>query len=126
MTEYISNKGVTVVFSGGNPLGNCPKNWDEAKEWIEKANENKEDFQAEWSFDCGFKLDYDGGVVSISSRFYPPKSFYGKTWDGSSTVYVKGKEVAKKKFDCNTFPELVNSVEKFYSEIEDKCLSALS
>ena len=122
MLEHIT-EDETIVVSGENPLENCPKDWNEAKIWI---NEYEKYYQDEWSFDCGFKLDFDGGIVSILSRFYPPKSFYGKTWDGNSTVFVKGKEVVCKKFDCETFQELVKHVELFYTEIENKCLSALN
>lgn len=25
-----------------------------------------------WSWDCGLKLDYDGPILRVSSRFYPP------------------------------------------------------
>jgi hypothetical protein len=35
--------------------------WNEARDWEKKANKNKEEhMEPKWSFDCGFKLDFDG------------------------------------------------------------------
>lgn len=47
-------------------------NWDNAS-WQEKVNDKKEIYdEPKWSWDCGFKLDFDGSLLSINSRFYPP------------------------------------------------------
>jgi hypothetical protein len=64
---------IKVIFNGGDPSGDCPTDWDDAYELIEKMNANRVNDGPKWSFDCGFKLDFDGGLVSISSRFYTPK-----------------------------------------------------
>ena len=47
-------------------------NWDNAYKWADKANDEKQLEQVEprWSWDCGLKLDYDGGLLRVSSRFY--------------------------------------------------------
>lgn len=112
----IEGKNGTIIICGGNPLNGCPNDWDEAKNIIEKLNETTIN-GLEWSFDCGFKLDYDGSFISISSRFYPPKTHYGKTWDGTSTVYFQGTKVEEKKFDCETLDELKSQVEEYVKSI---------
>ncbi len=107
----------TLIISGGNALPGCPNDWDEAKIIQEKLNKDKCDDEPAWRFDCGFKLDFDGPLVSISSRFYPPKTHYGATWDGSVSVYLMGKELSTKKFDCATLDELTSQVEKYVQTI---------
>lgn len=76
----------TLIINGGNALPGCPESWEDARSWQDKANEDKGDSEPLWSFDCGFKLDFDGGILRVSSRFYPPKTHYGSTWDGTVTV----------------------------------------
>lgn len=118
MENIIKTQNSTLIFNGGNPLEGCPKDWDEAKLIQEKLNEGKTDSEPQWSFDCGFKLDYDGGIISISSRFYPPKSHYGATWDGTVSVYCLGDEVEERKFDCKTLDELKIKVEEYVTELK--------
>lgn len=48
--------------------GNSKEMWDAAYKWQEQAN--KHNRLIKWSWDCGLKLDYDGDVCRISSRFY--------------------------------------------------------
>ena len=99
-------------------------NLDNAKDWQEKANEKKEIFdEPKWSFDCGFKLDYDGGLLSIGSRFYPPKTHYGATWDGTVHVYLLDKTIEEKKFDCQTIDELQKQVDEYVNSITEKVQS---
>ena len=106
-----------TIICGGNSLEGCPTDWEEAKVIFEKMNDGKTSNEPQWSFDCGFKLDYDGGLLSIGSRFYPPKTHYGKTWDGTSTVYFQGNKVEEKKFDCETLDELKSQVEEYVKSI---------
>lgn len=105
-----------VIINGGNPLNGCPKNWDEAKEIQEWLNKDIKDEPVEWSFDCGFKLDFDTppGFVSILSRFYPPKEHYGETWDGKMEFYFDGSKKWEFDFDEPTLEELKNKVHKIY------------
>ena len=94
-------------------LEGCPQSWEEANSWIEKANSNKEKGKEPiWSFDCGFKLDFDGPIFSVSSRFYPPKEFYGPTWDGTVTIYFLGNEIQERSFNCQSLDVLKKEVEK--------------
>lgn len=74
-----------------------------------------------WDFDCNFKLDYDGPILKISSRFYPPVGRYGgDSWDGDVSVYIVGKLVSEKRFDCPTLIGLKSEVEKYVKSIIDK------
>lgn len=107
----------TVIINGGNPLEGCPKNWEQAIDIQDSMNDGKNDSEPKWSFDCGFKLDFDGEIISISSRFYPPKSHYGPTWDGTVSVFFLGNEILEKKFDCSTLEELKKSVETYVNRI---------
>ncbi|SEG31531.1 hypothetical protein [Flavobacterium urumqiense] len=107
----------TIVINGGNPLQGCPKDWDEAKLIEEKLNENKEEEEPQWKFDCGFKLDYDSSIIKISSRFYPPKTHYGETWDGTVSVYFMDKKIKEKKFDYPTLEELHKEVEDYVKKL---------
>lgn len=105
----------TIIMNGGNPLEGCPESYEEADKWAENTNESSVvgPDGPKWKFDCGFKLDYDGPLVGISSRFYPPKTHYGPTWDGTVTIYYLGQDVFEKQFDCKSLDELRAQVENF-------------
>lgn len=119
--NIIQTQDSTIIMNGGNPLPGCPNNWDEARDIENKLNEGKDEFgEPEWKFDCGFKLDFDGPVLRVSSRFYPPKTHYGDTWDGTVTVYLLDKEIEEKKFDCKTLEELKIQVEGYVKSLADK------
>jgi hypothetical protein len=120
--NIIQHPTVTIIINGGNPLEGCPKDWDEARQIELNLNNGVEkddaDFESlRWSFDCGFKLDYDGSILRISSRFYPPKTHYGATWDGTVHVYVMGKEIKERRFDCSTLDELKKEVEAYVKTV---------
>lgn len=122
---------VTAILNGGNPLPGCPESWEQAYE-IEKQLNNgvtkdDDDYNSapRWDFDCGFKLDFDGPLMHISSRFYPPKTHYGATWDGTVTVYILDKEVSEKKFDCKTLDELKQQVEEYVYRVANKLIDAI-
>lgn len=87
-------------------------NWDEAYLWQENANKNKNEEHPKWSWDCGFKLDYDGNLVNLLSRFYPPNSL-NENWTGSMTIYLLGKEYLRKEFKNKDLDKLKQEVEKF-------------
>lgn len=118
--NIIKNEAGTIIICGGNPLEGCPKDWYEAKNIIEKMNDGKTSNEPQWSFDCGFKLDYDGGLLTIGSRFYPPKTHYGATWDGTVDVYLLDKTIEEKKFDCQTLDELKKQVDEYVNSIIEK------
>lgn len=115
-------------MNGGNPLPGCPTDWDEAKAIEQNLNNgnDREDVDGPtWRFDCGFKLDYDGPLLSVSSRFYPPKTHYGATWDGTATVFLLNEIVGEKKFDSPTLEELKKQVEEYVGGFVEKIKAAL-
>lgn len=116
----------TIIMNGGNPFEGCPESWEEARSIQEKFNEGKEYGEPKWEFDCGFKLDFDGPLVRVSSRFYPPKTHYGSTWDGTVTIFILDKEVEEKKFDCPTLDELKTQVEEYVKSFAAKLETALT
>lgn len=115
----------TLIINGGEPMCGCPKNWDEAKIIEDKLNEKNEVYDPQWKFDCGFKLDFDGRLVSISSRFYPPKSHYGMTWDGTVSIEIGNVLIKEQKFYCKTLIELQIEVEGFVNEFKVKMQNLL-
>lgn len=119
MSENIIHHATgTAIFHGGDPMGDCPTDWDYAKTWEKAANDPKDEFgEPLWSWDCGFKLNFDGPILSVYSRFYPPKTHYGSTWDGVVTVSLMGKEIESKQFDCQTLEELKAQVEDYIKSI---------
>jgi hypothetical protein len=95
--------------------------WNEARDWEKKANKNKEEhMEPKWSFDCGFKLDFDGSFLKVSSRFYPPYKNNGDFWEGFYCVYLYGKEVLRKEFKAKTLDSLRNKVEKYQNSLSVK------
>lgn len=119
--NIIKTESGTIIINGGNPINGCPKDWDEANKIQEQLNLNKEEHgEPKWRFDCGFKLDYDGPLMKIGSRFYPPKTHYGATWDGTVSVYILNEEIEEKKFDCDTLEELEKQVNEYVDELINK------
>lgn len=119
---------VTIIQNGGSPIGDCPQSWDQAPGVLADLNEKSKtaftanglcmhdtdsDRSLAWKFDCGFKLDFDGTLCSISSRFYPPKSYYGPKWDGSIHVDTGAGETHEVKFDAPTLNALSDRVNEF-------------
>lgn len=114
-------------MNGGEPLNDCPKDWNEAKSVEIKLNNFKdiEKGLAKWSFDCGFKLDFDGGIVTVSGRFYPPKTYYGSKWDGGISIMIMGKDITSKQFMCDTLDQLQHDVEQYLNYILAKIEAVL-
>jgi hypothetical protein len=106
---------------------NSKEMWDAAYKWQEEANE--EDSLIKWSWDCGLKLDYDGDVCCISSRFYPPhksSAEYGK-YSGTINVMIgDGDEyIHEHKVEAETLDELKSLAEGYVSEILEKIHNAI-
>ncbi len=118
----------TIILNGGNPLKDCPKDWEEARTIEAKLNTGKDedDPQPLWKFDCGFKLDYDGQLIGVCSRFFPPTTHNGPTWDGTVTISFLQKEICSKKFDCDTLEELHTQVEEYMIGIKERIVNLLS
>jgi len=101
-------------------------NWDNAKIWAEKANNAKIDQEPKWDWDCNFKLDFDGDLVSIESRFYPPHYNVNEKWDGKLRVNVLGNCILEKEFECDTLEKLKKEVESFTKHYKGIIKSRLS
>jgi hypothetical protein len=106
---------------------NSKEMWDAAYKWQEQANE--EDNLIKWSWDYGLKLDYDGDVCRISSRFYPPhksSAEYGK-YHGTITVMIGDEleDIHKYKIEADTLDELKELTEKYVSKILEKMHNAI-
>jgi hypothetical protein len=118
MNEFKDINGNTYIFNGGNPLPNSPDSWDHAKQIENDLNEKS--IYIEWKFDCGFKLDYDGPIVQISSRFYPPAHYYGPHWDGEVELLFLDDTLASKHFEYETLAELAKNVKLYVDELIQK------
>jgi hypothetical protein len=106
---------------------NSKEMWNAAYKWQERANE--EDNLIKWSWDCGLKLDYDGDVCRISSRFYPPhksSTEYGK-YHGTITVMIGDaiEDIHEHEIEATTLDELKELTEKYVSEILEKMHNAI-
>jgi len=106
---------------------NTKEMWDAAYKWQEEAN--GEDNLIKWSWDCGLKLDYDGDVCRISSRFYPPhksSSEYGKYYGTISVMIGDAEEyLHEHEIEAGTLDELQNLAEDYVSKTLDKMHNAL-
>lgn len=100
-------------------------NWDNAHKWEEISNETKDDIEPTWSWDCGFKLDYDGSLLSVSSRFYPPHKNDGNYWQGELSIKLLGEVIQVKEFKEDTLDILKVEVDKYMSSYIKKIESKL-
>lgn len=101
--------------------------FDVAHKWADNANKNSTN-TCKWSWDCGLKLDYDGELCCISSRFYPPhknSEDYGK-YNGNISVYVLNEKIHTHEIEADTLENLKSLVEKYVLEIEDKIKSSIN
>lgn len=101
---------------------NSEEMWRAAYQW--QADANKADNLIKWSWDCGLKLDYDGEICSISSRFYPPhksSAEYGK-YHGTISVMIGDADefLHEHKVEADTLDELKTYTEKYVFEILEK------
>lgn len=95
--------------------------YDAAHKWAETANE-KSNINSKWSWDVGFKLDLDGDICNISSRFYPPhKSHesYGK-YHGSISLYVLGEQIENIEIEAKNLDEIQKTAESEVKDLETK------
>jgi len=118
----------TIIINGGEPLeqNDIPENFDIAHRITDGWNEKLPFDSVNWSWDCGFKLDFDGGLISLSSRFYPPKKHYGPGWDGTvAIVDGLGDTITEKKFQCATLEQLKEEVEQYVNNCYQKIMTQI-
>lgn len=84
-------------------------------EYYPKSNNPK------WSFDCGFKLDYDGSLVTVSSRFYTcMNNEKVSNWSGKLSVSFCERQLFEKEFKANDLDELKKLVDNYMLLISHK------
>lgn len=93
-------------------------NWDNAKDWADKANEGKEPEYSEprWSWDCGLKLDYDGGLLRVCSRFYQDRE---DIFNGSVSFYIGDAELFNREFSSKHIDVMKEEVEKYVKAVTE-------
>lgn len=85
-----------------------PLTWDRAYRWANFANRDKPEFGVpKWKWDCGFKLDFDGPLLRVYSRFYKVSA----GWRGSTDLMIGDETVIEEEFICGTREELRQKVE---------------
>ena len=96
--------------------------WENAEAWETLANEGKEQSYAEpnWSWDCNFKLDFDGPLLRVSSRFYPPHKNKHNGWEGTVAVVLIDKEIEEKEFNADDLDDLKNQVEAYVTQLKSR------
>lgn len=102
-------------------------NWDNAKKWEECANQKDDDFYDSpiWKFDCGFKLDYDGSILKVDSRFYPNGN-NNNTYDGSVTFNIKDETVFRREFSSRHIDILKKDVEQYIDSVFSNIVKLLN
>ncbi|NCU33112.1 MAG: hypothetical protein EOM23_09330 [Candidatus Moranbacteria bacterium] len=99
---------------------NSTEMWDAAYSWLREVN--SDDNLCKWSWDCGLKLDYDGDICRISSRFYPPhksSAEYGK-YSGSISVYIGDDEIYKHEVEASSLDDLKAISEGYVTKIIER------
>lgn len=104
-------------------------NWDDAQKWVDAANEGKgpEYSEPRWSWDCGFKLDYDGGLLRVSSRLYPVSE---NIFDGSVSFCIGDDTIFNREFSGKHIDNIKEEVEKYVravtGNIKQLCVTNMS
>lgn len=96
-----------------------------ASSWQREANKNSTIMR--WGWDCSLKLDYDGEVCSINSRFYPPhknSADYGK-YSGDISVMIGNECLNNHSIEATTLDELQEAAENHVSQILEKIHNAI-
>jgi len=100
-------------------------NFEEQNKWTDDANKDKENYHGEptWGWDCGSKLDFDGGLLSVSSRFYPCGN---DIFDGSVSFYLGDNQVHCREFSTRHIDILKKDVEKYVNDVFGNLLILIS
>lgn len=107
-----------IIVNGGKPKKDCPTSYIEANNWARASNQSRKNYcNPMWAWDCGFKLDFDGPLVWLSSRFYPPRSHYGEKWDGKISVMIGDGTLTELSIEAEKLNELKAAVEKKEAEL---------
>lgn len=90
---------------------------------------------AKWTDDCQGKKDYDGNIVSVSTRYWPEKDFRpigGLLVKPSAACAININfdeddylQLAHKEFEGESFDEIKEKVETWAQEQMDKVVAVL-
>lgn len=108
---------------------NTDKNWDIATKWLSHINSGKLETyeQPHWSFDCNFKLDFDGPFLRWNSRFYRELKAGEWLWSGDVDLMFKdGQVTPTQSFVDKELTTLISDVEKYVADVESKIVEAIS
>lgn len=75
-----------------------------------------------WVPDCGGKEDFDGEIIRLSSRYWPPR--FGTRPSGTATLLLQGEPCRTQEFEADTEAEVKAAVEA-WARAEIEALSAL-
>ena len=100
-------------------------NWDDAYKWSDKANDEKqiEQIEPRWSWDCGLKLDFDGGLLRVSSRFYQEQE---DVFSGSVSFMINDDTIFEREFSCRHIDNLKKDVEMYVNSVTNSVNKFLS
>lgn len=99
--------------------------WEKAGPWAEKANTDKDidAIEPRWSWDCGLKLDFDGGLLRVSSRFYQRGD---SIFSGQVAFLIGDDEIAEREFCPRHVDILKTDVEQYVATVRTQVREILS
>lgn len=86
---------------------------------------------AEWTQDCSQKQDYDGSIISLSTRFWPPRYQSNAKFSAKSSIHLDFKnypeylELISKEFEGDTEAEVKFKVEQWAQEQYERIIHIL-
>ncbi len=122
--EWISGDN-HIIMGGGESLPGAPESWKAAHSWAESANADKDEGGPLWRWDCHFKLDYDGPLLQILSRFYPPAKYHGPKWGGTCYLRFGEETITTQGFTCGSLDELKKQVEAYVEHLQEQAKQRL-
>lgn len=103
-----------------------PANFKEADLWAAVLNQDRdESAEATWSFDVGMKLDFDGPLISVISRFYPPGRHSSEGWSGEVTINLGALEIETREIKSDTIVALSEAAHAYVEEVRKSLHEAI-
>jgi hypothetical protein len=87
------------------------------------------ELRAEWTNDCQGKKDFDGEIVTLSTRYWPRGGGFGlmvrNEPSAKSSILLDGECVTSEEFDGETFEDVAAQVEAWAKEQHAKIVAAI-
>lgn len=134
-SEYEKYNGELFPYKERDGLTSMlPMPWHDAIKWKKQANEGKDHNSCgtlafpNWSWGCSFRLDYDGGIVRLNSRFWPesPDDTKEPLWNGVCHFSIFDVNIIEKTFPNTQLDQLRIDVETWVNETTSLIASCLS